>query len=163
VRVAPLEILAARLAEAERYLEACERFAAKAWEELHKAYKAGTLSLPEKIALIHPRHYEEQEAIGGLAVRGAKTFLVDRHRHDLSCEATKVWMQPCRLSQYEVVHADHFFPYSLGGPTVPENRISLCPLHNQLKTNDVHFFPWELGEPCWLSEHVERIRHLLSA
>ena len=156
------EMLAFRIAEAESYLEACERFSTKSWMEVYRAYKGGCLSLPEKLTLVHPHHYEEQEAQAGVVIRGANTFVLDRHRHDLSCEARKVWIQPCQLTQYEVVHADHFFPHSLGGPTVAENRIALCPLHNQLKTNDIHFFSWELGEPLWFSAHVERIRKLLS-
>lgn len=44
------------------------------------------------------------------------------------------------------------FPYSLGGQTVAENRITLCQWHNRLKGSDVHLYPWELPLGSWVEK-----------
>jgi hypothetical protein len=156
-------LISLRINEGEQYLLALEKLENTRWVDGYASYKKGELSLAEKFALIHPRYYEEDENLCGMSVRGSMTFDLDVSRHQLSCDAVKVWMQPCRLSRNEAVHGDHFFPRSLGGPTVAENRISLCSLHNKLKTNDVHLYSWELGEPSWLPDVIERIRRVFVA
>lgn len=155
------ELLAFRVGEGERYLVALEELETRRWEDLYHDYVKGSLSLPQKLALIHPRYYREREEACGFSVRGDSLFARNDDHYRMSCDAVRVWGVPCQLSRYESVQADHFFPHSLGGPTIPENRLSLCPLHNQLKTNDVHFFAWESGEPEWLARLLERIRRLL--
>ena len=73
----------------------------------------------------------------------------------------EIWLSACPLENQDVVHVDHLFPYSLGGPTLAANQLFLCPVHNRAKASDIHLFPWELGEPGWLRRQVERIRSLL--
>lgn len=157
------DLLSARVQHAESYLVALEKYEAVAWSALYELYMARQLSVAEALVLVHPRYYEELEVSRGYSVRGDALFGRRVDRYDLPCDAEKVWGMPCQLRNYEALQFDHFFPRSLGGPTLAANRLALCPLHNRVKTNDVHFFAWDRGEPTWMASLVERICRLLAS
>ena len=56
-------------------------------------------------------------------------------------------------------HADHFWPYSLGGPSKQENRLLLCEYHNGSKSNSILDVFWE-RYPIWLNSYLEEIYNL---
>ena len=98
----------------------------------------------DMLALIDPEHL--RELCGGnnnefeklqRKVQGARAFsipgAVSSH-----CASRELWGYDCPLDS--TIHFDHHFPYSRGGPTVPQNRIFLCEFHNSLKGGDVHCF-----------------------
>lgn len=72
-----------------------------------------------------------------------------------SCLAAKVWGYECPSRQR--LNADHDFPYSRGGPTIPSNGQWLCGMHNELKGFDMHFFDWEPSRNSWLSGELIEI------
>ena len=140
---------------------ALEEFRNRKWTDILAAYCEGALTLPQAMVLIHPVFYGELKRETGLTIRGARRFLTDTGQQHATCMADQIWLSCCPLEMPEVVHSDHLFPYSLGGPTVAANQLFLCPVHNRSKTNDVHLFPWERGEPIWLAEQIGRIRRLI--
>jgi hypothetical protein len=56
------------------------------------------------------------------------TFAADRHRCAYCCR---------KFSVHEL-QADHYVPWSQGGPTVVWNLITLCTYHNRVKSNYWH-------------------------
>ena len=86
---------------------------------------------------------------------GEDTF--DPLRFSEPCESARLWGYPCPFEGAQSA-ADHLYPKSLGGPTVAENRLTLCRWHNTAKSMDVHIFPWEEGVLVW----VPRILRSLS-
>jgi hypothetical protein len=153
-----VQILAARINACRSYLEALERSFQSNWLASHDLYTARKLSLFDSFALAHPAHYEGLDTRG--TVRGPRPFGEEVAIGSLQCRSEQFWGYPCSQSGVQHLVADHFFPYSLGGPTVVSNKVYLCKLHNQMKSNDVHLYPWELGEPQWLSACLEAIRRL---
>ena len=156
-----LTTLKNRIEKGEEYLIALEEFRNCAWSKLLVEYYEGRLALPQAMVLVHPDFYEDREAKTGPSIRGARNFSTNAGKHVAACMADRIWLSACPLESPEVVHSDHLFPYSLGGPTLAENQLFLCPVHNRSKASDIHLFPWERGEPNWLPIQVERIRKFL--
>lgn len=150
-----------RIERGEEYLWALEKFQNWKWDEILAEYREGKLSLPQAMVLVHPDYYEDRENEVGQSIRGPRSFSARAGQHATDCMADQIWLSGCPLANHEVIHSDHIFPYSLGGPTVAENQLFLCPVHNRSKASDIHLFPWERGEPRWLATQVERIRNLL--
>ena len=155
-----LTTLKNRIERGEEYLLALEEFQGWEWSEILAEYRKRKLVLPQAMVLVHPAFYENREAKVGQSIRGPRSFSTSAGQHVADCMADQIWLSACPLKNPKVVHSDHLFPYSLGGPTLAENQLFLCPVHNRSKANDIHLFPWERGEPNWLATQVERIRKL---
>ena len=156
-----LTTLKNRIERGEEYLLALEEFRNCEWSEILVDYYEGRLALPQALVLVHPTFYEDREAKIGQSIRGPRSFSTTAGRHVAACMADQIWLSVCLLESPEVVHSDHLFPYSLGGPTLAANQLFLCPVHNRSKAGDIHLFPWERGEPTWLARQVGRIRNFL--
>ena len=156
-----LTTLRIRIELGEEYLLALEESRSWKWSEVSAEYAAGKLELPRAMVLIHPSFYECREAEAGQSIRGNRGFTATAGLNVAGCMADRIWLSVCPLAKPDVLHSDHLFPYSLGGPTIAENQLFLCSVHNHAKANDIHLFPWERGEPSWLGMQVERIRRLL--
>lgn len=83
------------------------------------------------------------------SVYGNKTF--ETLAFSEPCGARRLWGYACPFERAEIA-ADHLFPRSLGGPTDPRNRLTLCRWHNTAKSMDIHIYPWEEGIPEWLPQ-----------
>ena len=161
MRAMDLTTLKNRIERGEEYLLALEEFQSWKWSEILAEYRERRLALPKAMVLVHPAFYEDREARVGQSIRGPRSFPTTAGQHVAACMADQVWFSACPLKKPEVLHSDHLFPYSLGGPTLAENQLFLCPVHNRSKASDIHLFPWERGEPNWFATQVGRIRNLL--
>lgn len=150
-----------RIERGERYLLALERLQKCKWSEILGEYSERRLVMPEAMVLVHPTFYEHLGANARKSIQGRRTFPDTAGQRAADCMADQIWLSACPLENLEVVHADHVFPYSLGGPTVAANQLFLCPVHNRAKAGDIHLFPWERDEPTWLASQVDRIRSFL--
>src|SRR5207247_1839385 len=72
------------------------------------------------------------------------------------CQAMRLWGCSCPYGAAPK-EADHLFPRSLGGPTIAENRLTLCTWHNKIKSMDPYIFPWEEGLPSWVLGLLEQM------
>ena len=153
-----LHLLERRIEHARLYLVALEASFRLDWLERYQAYTEGRLSLVEAIALVHPEHYGHLDPES--AIRGPRSFTPEIGLAGVKCGVELFWGYACGHSLEGQVVGDHIFPYSLGGPTVGSNKVHLCVLHNQMKSNDVHVFPWETAELPWLPICLKAIRRL---
>lgn len=110
-------------------------------------------SLPARLLLLHPIWLEG--TVDRSRVQGPSAFSPPKVQS--RCKADALWGYDCPLA-HERVQSDHVFPYSLGGPTLGANRLSLCAVHNGWKGADLGNFPWEVGEPDWLADQLATIR-----
>jgi hypothetical protein len=150
-----------RICCTQEYIASLELSLQSNWLNQYEMCCRSTLSLPHAFALIHPWHYSQdstQLRVNG--VRGSRSFPKEVGMTSLLCASELIWGYKCSRSLGKEVQADHLFPYSLGGQTVASNKVYLCSLHNQMKSNDIHIFPWENGEPVWLSNCLEMIARI---
>ncbi len=129
------------------------------WSDLYDM--EDELTFPERLVLIHPRWYNPNTKITNCGVRG-------RRRRDLKltgqepCDSIKNWDYECPFDKPKIM-CDHIFPWSLGGPSLPNNTAYLCQFHNLLKGPDIHHL--ELNEDNynfgWFPEILERVRKQL--
>lgn len=150
--------LLTRVAGAKEYLLALQLSYSADWFVWLSEYVAGRLSLAHAFALIHPDHYADLDPMN--AIRGPRQFEEEVGVSSVRCAVHEFWGYPCSNSLLGDVVGDHVFPYSLGGPTVATNKIHLCRIHNQMKSNDVHVFPWDAPPPPWLPICLDAIRRL---
>jgi hypothetical protein len=150
-----IEILQRRINTACAYVSALENSFQNNWLEQYELYLQGKLRLPEIVALVHAHHYEHLDL--NSIVRGPRHFAKEVGMDNVKCRAEVLWGYTCGRTLEIAIAADHLFPYSLGGPTLGSNKIHLCALHNQMKSNDVHLYPWEIGEPVWLKNCLAAI------
>lgn len=153
--------LANRIERSREYFEYLPMALSADWNELYALYQCGQLPLPQTMTLLHPGHYKHNVK-DIKTVLGDRTFQLEAGMQSQKCGALAVWGYVCPIVQHQSLAADHEFPYSLGGPTVSSNKRFLCPLHNQMKSNDVHFYPWEKLEPEWVSATLIRIKRYIS-
>lgn len=126
-------------------------------------YNKHSNSIYDKLALIHPDHYEEinldDHLLNGAAqkkIQGSRSFSASSSME--TCSSSLLWDYDCHLNGD--IQQDHLFPYSLGGPTIAKNRIYLCCYHNMVKSSDVHCFPWEAVEQWvtpWIDKQIENM------
>lgn len=109
-----------------------------------------TGSNPRHFALLHPEflvlHFSTELSA---SIRGSMTFPNEMPLGN-SCESSVIWGYECPVTQSDIQHSDHVFPFSLGGRTEPTNRLRLCDRHNLFKTNDIHLYPDWYSCPDWL-------------
>jgi hypothetical protein len=151
------DIFCVRHAAALEYLTMLQRSLQMEWTGgLDEFNESGALVLG--FALIHPAHYSDVLEIE--AVLGPRIFAPEIAQGRATCGSALLWGYHCPLEigTDNTIVGDHLFPYALGGPTVPANKILLCARHNSLKGCDVHVFPWERrAEPEWLRPLLARI------
>jgi hypothetical protein len=152
----PADTIEFRILRGEEYVKALARSSTRHWPTEFSVHQSGVLSLPESLALVYPRHYED--LVSAEKVRGPRHF--DAEIGKEPCRAEIIWGYRCNA---QAASADHLFPYSLGGPTIASNKVHLCRFHNEMKSNDIHLFPWELGRPLWLAQCLQAIRMLMGA
>lgn len=153
-----VNVIAARIEAAQQYLAALDQLAASCWVNSYEDYKRGRASLPAAMALLHPRWYDNDEAVKK-TILGPRAFTREQGLAGVPCQAATIWGYECGREAGECA-ADHLFPYSAGGPTLGSNKLYLCALHNQLKGNDIHLFPWERVEPEWVAQKLQMINKL---
>ena len=140
-----------RIEAGREYFEALDLAFTVGWREAFSAYSGSGQPVTLGLALVHPEWFEDQAVRPGGDIRGPRGFPL-RAQKSGSCQAEVLWGYQCARVPLEV---DHLFPYSLGGPTRPENGVLLCVSHNRLKGHDVHLLPWETYRFPWLAEQVE--------
>ena len=147
-------VFLSRIESARQYVSALHKSYTLEWLDQYSQYQQGRLSTEGTMALLHPNHYQghfaKQEDPRGKRIFSGSEF-------NAACQAELVWNCPCPLPNDEPKVSDHIFPWSLGGPTVAENRVMLCRWHNEVKAGDVHLFPWEEGLPGWVDGLINRI------
>ena len=157
-----LKTLTYRIRLGEEYLFALAEFHHREWCTIFEDYERGRLTIAQSLVLVHPRYYIDRETEVGKSIRGIRKFDNVTGRDVSRCMAEQVWLSTCTLQNSEELHSDHWFPFSLGGPTLADNQLYLCPIHNYSKGSDVHLFPWERGKPVWFERQVERIQRLIT-
>ena len=135
------------------------------WETQYQSYTSGLLTYPECMILVHPKVIDDNSAnleLAPLEIQGPPRF-AQSNLNSHQCRIDTVFNYRCGDSV--VLEKDHFFPYSLGGPTTGENFIVLCEHHNRLKGNDYHWFPWEIFSqpPSWFAQQVQCIHNKLES
>lgn len=151
-----------RIECAKEYLLKLEISLESDWTKLYsRAMKENDLIM--KLALIHPEHFVNagiDEKQYKEIVQGKRSF--GPNFRTSNCESELIWGYSCNLN--DDIEQDHLFPYSLGGKTIPANRVFLCKYHNQVKSSDIHNFPWEnlreRVEP-WLDEQLGKASFFL--
>jgi len=126
--------------------------------------KLTTFTLPLALALIHPDfYYKNGESFHNnpqLNWKKNNNFKNGILRTN-KCQFIKCSGYECifNKSREYKIEADHFWPNSLGGPTILANRLLLCSFHNTLKSNSFLNFDWN-SVPSWLFNQLEIIYHL---
>jgi hypothetical protein len=154
-------VIEGRIATAEKYLELIDGPLSGGWGEL-RAYAVATRDLPIALALIHPEHWGDRVRASDLL--GPREFRAQVLKGTRSCNAADYWGVLCHRHHdpnLDIV-ADHAWPYSLGGPTVPDNIRWLCRRHNAAKSSDIHLYPWEAPWPTWLDGLLGRVSRIRS-
>ena len=147
---------AERVERARRYFELLSQtIELDQWEDLSRRFDAGQLPDWESTVLIHPVWCEHLDQTTPSRSRRTFQFVASKVQR---CESRRIWGYDCTSN--DPLQIDHRFPFALGGPTVPENAIYLCRLHNQIKGHDVHLNRWEPDEFSWLPTEIAAVRTL---
>lgn len=149
-----------RIESAANYLQVLEKSLLDGWLTL---FNTPPKTIFEQMVLLNPLHlaeldlpeYTNVEMIQN-SIQGSRSFpstIVSN-----SCQSILLWGYKCELNGD--LQQDHLFPYSLGGPTLPANRIFLCRYHNMVKSSDIHSYPWELIDQWakpWLAGQINKL------
>lgn len=153
------DILQFRYNSARIFLSTLVKYSKLEWTELYEMYLSGELKLEELMCLVHPVHFRDR--VSQNVIQGVRKFASESCLSTMQCQSSKIWGYACEsVNDGNQLVADHYYPYSLGGPTTAANKLYLCRFHNELKTCDIHIFPWENGEPSWLRSQIDRINYL---
>lgn len=137
-----------RFAEAERYLSLTNDVRQEQWRRLAKTALAKK-DLAVALALVRPEILTSSVS-DPPDYQGPRHFTKPTPSSVQTCESEIYWGIPCSLAAG--LHADHSWPYALGGPTDPENLTWLCGMHNLAKGSDIHCWPWETTSlPSWVA------------
>lgn len=143
-----------------RYTRALSLMEQTTWFELMEIYKAGDLGDVESLVLIHPEWYDgARQRPQNCPIRGGATFGLLPTKGQI-CQSDFIWGYSCPLTSRDL-HCDHVFPWSLGGPTVPENAVWLCESHNRAKGADWHLTAAPISGLRWFTETLQRIERLV--
>ena len=144
------------------YLQALDRSLSIGWKEF---YRQRSGSIYESLALLHPWHYDEIDLPEHLTqssiqvnIQGNRNFKAGKIGSH--CHSSLLWGYECELDV--VLQMDHLFPYSLGGPTISGNMLTLCKYHNMVKSSDIHCYPWGQFDKWaipWVVTQVEKIKN----
>ena len=121
--------------------------------------------LPKIMPLIYPLflYNSNGEWLGGLTKFDEKGFTNGLTMAD-NCQYNQIHTNGnCQFNSYVNIRgkcqADHFWPHSLGGPSILGNRILLCKFHNLAKSNCILDLFW-LEYPTWINDHLTRLYNL---
>jgi hypothetical protein len=144
-----------RINTARQYFDFLYATINMSWLELQERHPSSSLTLPQRVTLIHPARHDE------LVTRSRFTRRFSQGIPNYETCASKVlWGYECLgPNQLEI---DHLFPYALGGPTLPQNALYLCKEHNRAKGHDVHLVPWSVKQFAWLDGEISELGHLHS-
>ena len=153
--------MTARTKSAADYLKALESSLRQGW--LH-SFKAGAKTVYDQLALLHPEHLAEldlpphrsEDSLQRL-MQGVRAFPASIIASN-SCQADLLWGYKCEL--HGEIQQDHLFPYSLGGPSIAQNRVFLCKYHNMVKSSDIHCYPWEATDAWakpWIGAQINKL------
>lgn len=127
--------------------------------------KRNTDQLPFIMTLIYPLflYNSDGEWLGELTKFDEKGFtngvtMADR------CQYNQIQKNGnCQFNNYDNIRgkcqSDHFWPHSLGGPSILGNRIILCKFHNLAKSNSIIEIFW-LVYPTWINDHLKMLYKL---
>lgn len=149
--------LEARVVLARRYLAALSLPPGLQWKSRTENAVAEHHGAPETYALLHPQYFRDDAALR-VRLQGRRSFGardLDTLR-GYGCLSVRVWGYQCDLAIGHPLHADHVFPYSLGGSTASSNLLPLCSYHNQVKAHDIHLYPHWLNPPEWVWTGLSR-------
>jgi len=105
--------------------------------------------------LLYPIFYEDINNSKDTCceIRGKRTF---QHIEATCCEAERFFGVKCNLDLDNWrLELDHYFPWSLGGVTSPDNLIKLCNFHHKLKGISIMLYCWEYKD--WIRRALETI------
>lgn len=109
--------------------------------------------LPAMLSLIHPDYCLDNN---GQKI-SHESYRRKKFNHDPTdrCEINKLveGVKCPYQSEFHKSHADHLWPYSLGGLTETGNKLSLCGVCNRAKSNSPFLFPGDII-PRWLRLYV---------
>lgn len=137
------------------WLQCYKNIALNGWE---------TSNLPYLLALIHPDFYFKQgiSLVGNLSWKRTADFGTGI-TNTSKCMAKHYVGDECIFNSIPEIrgkcHADHFWPNSLGGPSIIDNRLILCKYHNGMKGNDVYNYQWN-SFPTWIKSYLEQLYRL---
>lgn len=137
------------------------------WIEKYQEIIKDDLSInkiPLALALIHPDFYYRK---GKSFHKNSQLLWIKNNNfkngilRTNSCQFIKCAGYECIFNESKPfrIEADHFWPNSLGGPSILSNRLLLCSFHNTLKSNSYLNFDWETV-PSWLSSQLKTIYSL---
>jgi hypothetical protein len=130
------------------------------WLDVYELYRERGLPFAQALVLVHPMWYEDAHEKNTCPIRGPRNF---DHVVTVanSCEAHRFWGYNCPEDPGNRLVRDHYFPYSLGGPTSPENLLWLCELHNGMKGSDIHILNLASENFLWFDQILPRIEELM--
>jgi hypothetical protein len=113
-------------------------------------------NLPLALALIHPDFR--------INWQGESFSIPDGRFNDITnnenCQSFKVLGYECPWNKDVEIRGnlenDHYWPASLGGPTDNHNRLPLCRIHNEAKSNAISNYDWG-NIPKWLLKLLTQI------
>ncbi len=120
--------------------------------------------IPKCLTLIHPDFFRKNgvsfsENLNWKTNTSFKTGITEMDR----CCYDQISGKECEFNEYPDIRgkceADHFWPNSLGGPSMLSNRLILCRFHNGMKSNDIDVFLWA-KVPDWLEQYLQDIYNL---
>lgn len=121
--------------------------------------------LPDIMPLLFPDFLYNGDGayLGNMLSYGVIGFSVGINLSD-SCQYSLIQGGgDCKFNNYRDIRgrceADHFWPSSLGGPSIIENRILLCKFHNVAKSNSIMLDFWKVY-PGWLDSYLIRMNNL---
>lgn len=138
------------------------------YNELELQIKTSNVSfLPDIMVLIHPDFLYNQDGnfLGDLVDYNNSSFNKGINESD-KCQINSILKNcSCQFNDFREIRgkcqADHFWPHSLGGPSIFENRILLCKYHNVSKSNSILEAFWE-SYPFWLNGYLNKLHNLKS-
>jgi len=152
--------LLARLVEARDYVYQLASARSTSWQRLKDEHDQGTLEFPRTLVMVHPVWYQHlEDDTSPASVRGGRTFKLGDHSG--RCQSDELWGYPCPF-QGAALHVDHLFPYSLGGPTEPDNAAWLCEWHNMTKGSDFHLLALGRATAPWFERVLVRVETKLA-
>jgi 5-methylcytosine-specific restriction endonuclease McrA len=121
--------------------------------------------LPSIMPLIYPDFlYNDRGVYLGDLINFSKPNFNEGINDSDNCQFSII--QPggeCQFNSFRNIRgkcqADHFWPHSLGGPTLMQNRVLLCKFHNLAKSNSIMQEFW-ISYPPWLNDYLKRLVNL---
>jgi 5-methylcytosine-specific restriction endonuclease McrA len=110
--------------------------------------------LPVALFLIDPMFHERRNGSDFIPrATNARTFSETHHG---DCEIGELVVD-AKCTGKPLV-GDHQWPHSLGGETLGDNLLKLCPSCNRQKSSSVLYYPWSNEElPNWLVQMLNEL------